>query len=636
MINLAKGKFSQPRSGSSGRNPGTDRYQGTAGHSSSPYDEYYTPKFQKNRKILWISVCAAAVVLLLVIIAGIWFFASGNADNGLILDNVTAAGVNLGGMTKKEAKSALHRATDLTYTQENMVIELPDVTLELPPADTGAQLDVDAVVDAAYSYGRTGTREEREKVRAEALTTSYPIALLPYLNLNLDYIRSQLDAYGSSFNSVYAPSSAAMEGQMPQLDASKDDFDAEAPCQILVIEMGTPGRNVDIDSVYNQVLDAYSFNTFLVTAEMSGEESFPEPIDLMDLYDEYCSDPVDAAMDTETFEVTPEIYGYAFDLEEARKLLEEAVYGDILEIQMEYVLPEVKGEELSGMLFRDVLASYETEHTKDENRNTNLRLACEAINGMVLEPGETFDYNKALGKRTAEKGYKAASAYSGGLTVQSIGGGICQVSSTLYYCTLVADLEIVTRQPHSFVSSYMPMGMDATVSWGGPEFRFKNSTNYPIRIEAEVSDGKVKIKLIGTDEKDYYIKMEYEVISTVTPTTEYVEVLATDNPNNYREGQIIATAYTGYTVKTYKCRYDKQTDELISRDFDRTSTYKHRNKQIATIVSETTPPTQPTTPPETTAPTAPPAAPTDPPVVPTDPPAAPTDPPVSDGGVSEG
>ena len=415
---------------------------------------------------------------------------------------------------------------------------------------------------------------------------------------------------------------------MPELDASKETFDPEAPGQTLVIEMGNPGRYLDIEKLYNQVLDAYSFNVFEVTADMTKEEDIPEEIDLAALYEEYCSEPVDAAMDKETYEVTPEIYGYGFDLDAAQAMLEAAVYGDTIEIQLEYIKPEVLGEELSGLLFRDVLGSYETAHTSDKNRNNNLTLACAAINGIVLEPGETFDYNKALGKRTAENGYKAAAAYSGGLTVQELGGGICQVSSTLYYCTLVADLEIVDRSPHSYVSSYMPMGMDATVSWGGPEFKFKNSTDYPIRIEAEVSGGYVKVKLIGTDTKGYYVKMEYEVTNTVYPITETVEIPADNNPNGYTDGQVIATAYTGYTVKTYKCKYDKETDELITRDFDRTSTYKYRNKQIASIVTATEPPVQATEPPaETTAPTT---APTEAPTP------LPTEAPVVDSGVSEG
>jgi len=624
----------------------------SAPRNNSPYGNNYGRKKQrKGSKVLLICLCSVAVVLLLGIIAGIWFLSGNVGDDGLILSNVTAAGVNLGGMTKKEAETALHRVTDLTYTSENMVIELPDTILELSPADTGAKLDVEAVIEEAYNYGRTGTKAEREQMKAEALNSAHPIALLPYLNLNLDYIRGQLDEYGSKFNSEFAPSSATVEGEMPELDASKENFDPEAPGQMLIIEMGNPGRYVDIEKIYNQVLDAYSFNTFLVTVEMEEEETMPEAIDLVALEEMYCTEPVDAAMDTETFEVTSEIYGYGFDKETAISLLEEAVYGDTIELPLQMIAPTVIGEELSGLLFRDVLAEYATEHTDDKNRNTNLTLACAAINGMVLEPGETFDYNKAVGKRTAEKGYKAASAYSGGMTVKSIGGGICQVSSTLYYCTLVADLEIVTRSPHSYVSSYMPMGMDATVSWGGPEFRFKNNTNYPIRIEAEVSDKMVKVKLIGTDEKDYYIKMEYEQISSVKPTTEIVDIPEDNNPEKYKEGEVISTPYTGYTVKTYKCKYDKETGELISREFDRTSTYKHRNKQIAHIVSKETEPTDP--PATDPAPTDPPAAPTEPPVTPTDPPAAPTEPPATnppapteppappadppaDGGISEG
>ena len=176
-----------------------------------------------------------------------------------------------------------------------------------------------------------------------------------------------------------------------------------------------------------------------------------------------------------------------------------------------------------------------------------------------------------------------------GKTVQTLGGGVCQVSSTIYYCCLIADLEIVNRLPHSYVSSYMPMGMDATVSWGGPEFTFKNNTNYPLRIETWVADGYVHCKLIGTDEKDYYIVMEYEVTGSSSPDTVYEEY-PEDNKEGYKDGEVIQTAYRGYWVNTYKCKYDKETDELISRDFDRQSVYKKRDKIIAKIVRETEPP----------------------------------------------
>lgn len=605
MILIAKGKFSQPRGGA-WQEPEESRYEAPAAQSTAVKKSKSRSTSQaRTRKVLLICLCAVAVVLLITAIVGIWFFMRATADDGLILNNVTAAGINLGGMTKEEAAATLHKATDHTYTEQDMVVELPDIILNFSPADTGAKLDVEAVVEDAYNYGHTGTREEKEQAKQAAQTTVHHIALLNYLELNTEVIRTALDNYGANFNSTYTESTITLEGDAPILDSSDENFDPDAPCQTLVLYLGTPGRKLDMDDIYDQVLDAYSFNQFLVTAEMENEEKIPDEIDLLGLHDQYSCESVDAVMDPETYEVTPEIYGYTFDLENAQVLMEEAQYGDTIRIEMEYIVPDTLHEELSGMLFRDVLASYETKHTNNANRNTNLELACAAINGIVLEPGDVFDYNKALGKRTEEAGYKYADAYSGGQTVKELGGGICQVSSTLYYCTLIADLEIVSRTAHSYVSSYMPMGMDATVSWGGPEFRFKNNFNYPIRIEAEVSGGYVKVKLIGTDEKDYYVKMEYEVLNTYSPTTVYEEISADNNPKGYKDGEVIATAYTGYNVQTYKLKYSKDTDELLSKEEDQLSKYKKRDKTIAKLVTTTTTPTDaPVEPTPTEAPAA--------------------------------
>lgn len=584
----------------------------------------------KHRKVMLISLCSVAAVLLIGVIAAVWFLFGRDPNNHLILNNVYVAGVNLGGMTKDEAKAALHKATDLTYSQNDMILELPDVILSLSPADTKVSLDVEAAVEAAYEYGRTGTREEKAEALQNSLVMDHPIALLPFLNLDLDYIRGELDSYGAAFNTTYQDSSATVEGEIPVLDAADEKFDPEAQGQTLVLNMGMPGRYVDINDIYNRVLDAYSFNIFLVQVNMKEEETIPQPLDLQALYEAYYVEPVDASIDTETFDVISEVYGYGFDLEKAQELLDNSRYGDIVEIPMELIAPELLGDDMRAVLFRDVLCEYKTEHTKNENRNTNLRLACEAINGTILYPGDTFDYNTVVGKRTEEKGYKKAAAYSSGKTVETLGGGICQVSSTIYYCCLVADLEIVNRLPHSYVSSYMPMGMDATVSWGGPEFTFRNNTNYPIRIETWVEGGYVHCKLLGTDEKDYYIVMEYEVIGSVAADTVYEEFTKDNNPEGYRDGEVIQTAYRGYTVKTYKCKYNKETDELIAREFDQTSTYKKRDKIIAKLVEPTEPPTEapkPTDPPATEAP-----KPTDPPA--TNPPATeppkPTDPPATD------
>ena len=546
---------------------------------------------KKNRKIILISLCSVAAVLLIGVIASLVYLFAIDPNDGKILNNVSVAGINVGNMTKSEAKAAIRAATDNTYSQQDLVIDFPDLQLRLSPSDTGAVLDVNAAVDAAYDYGRTGTPEEKEQALAASMNSEHPVALLPYLTLNLDYIRQELEDYGKSFNSVYAPSSTSLDGEMPILDADAEGFDPNAACPNLVIEMGNPGRYIDMEKVYNRVLDAYSFNQFHLTVEMDEAETLPDLIVLDEVRANYYQEPQDAVVDKETYEVTMEVYGFDFDLETAIAALDQAQYGDTVTIPMQMIAPEKLGGPMREVLFRDVLAEYQTEHTKDKNRNTNLELACAAINGLILDPGEIFDYNTVVGERTSAKGYKSAAAYSSGKTVQTIGGGVCQVSSTMYYCCLVSDMEIVNRLPHSYVSSYMPLGMDATVSWGGPEFTFKNNTNYPIRIETWVADGYVHCKFIGTDEKDYYIEMEYEITGTNGPTTVYEEY-PPDNPEGYKDGEVIQTAYKGYWVNTYKNKYDKETGELIVREFDQMSAYKKRDKIIAKIVQPTEPPAE--------------------------------------------
>ena len=546
---------------------------------------------KKNRKIILISLCSVAAVLLIGVIASLVYLFAIDPNDGKILNNVSVAGINVGNMTKSEAKAAIRAATDNTYSQQDLVIDFPDLQLRLSPSDTGAVLDVNAAVDAAYDYGRTGTPEEKEQALAASMNSEHPVALLPYLTLNLDYIRQELEDYGKSFNSVYAPSSTSLDGEMPILDADAEGFDPNAACPNLVIEMGNPGRYIDMEKVYNRVLDAYSFNQFHLTVEMDEAETLPDLIVLDEVRANYYQEPQDAVVDKETYEVTMEVYGFDFDLETAIAALDQAQYGDTVTIPMQMIAPEKLGGPMREVLFRDVLAEYQTEHTKDKNRNTNLELACAAINGLILDPGEIFDYNTVVGERTSAKGYKSAAAYSSGKTVQTIGGGVCQVSSTMYYCCLVSDMEIVNRLPHSYVSSYMPLGMDATVSWGGPEFTFKNNTNYPIRIETWVADGYVHCKFIGTDEKDYYIEMEYEITGTNGPTTVYEEY-PPDNPEGYKDGEVIQTAYKGYWVNTYKNKYDKETGELIVREFDQKSAYKKRDKIIAKIVQPTEPPAE--------------------------------------------
>ena len=279
------GKFSDSRKKKPIRVPPSA--EGSASSPSIGQQKASDPKQGKNRKIILISVCSVAVVLLISIIVSIWYFVGWPTDDGLILNNVMVAGINLGGMTQEQAEEVLHKATDDTYTKQDMVVELPDVTMNFTPAVTGAKLDVQAVVDEAYNYGRKGNYTEREAAKEAALTSTHHIPLLPYLNLDLEYIKNELMTYGESLNSIYEPSSVEFDIEKPILDAADEKFDPNAACQIMTIHLGSPGRALDMTEVYNNVLDAYSFNQFHVTAQMEEAEKIPEVIDLEALYAGY-------------------------------------------------------------------------------------------------------------------------------------------------------------------------------------------------------------------------------------------------------------------------------------------------------------------------------------------------------------
>ena len=363
----------------------------------------------------------------------------------------------------------------------------------------------------------------------------------------------------------------------------------------LTIVMGTPDRSLNTEALMELILQRYYANDF-TPIDFAYDVVEPELPDVELLHSQHYIAPMDAVLNETDYSITREVLGYGFDPEALKALVSNAGEGETITISFGYLPAAVTYESIDATLFQDVLGSVSTNHTNDANRNTNLKLACKAINGKLIRPGETFSYNATLGERTEKKGYKPAGAYMAGKSVQTVGGGICQVSSTLYYACLKADLEIVERTAHGFTVSYMPYGMDATVSWGSLDYKFKNNTDYPIRIEAWVSDGQVHVKLIGTDTKDYYVKMTYETVDGPIEGKTVYEDYKWNNKEGYKDGDVIQTAYTGRTVKSYRVKYSKATDEKISSSYEATSRYKTRDKIIARVEPAPTEPTETTEP----------------------------------------
>jgi len=182
------------------------------------------------------------------------------------------------------------------------------------------------------------------------------------------------------------------------------------------------------------------------------------------------------------------------------------------------------------------------------NRSGNLKIAADKINGTVLMPGEEFSFNEIVGKRTIEEGYRNAKIYENGQVVDGLAGGICQISSTLYNAVLLANLEITERRNHSFTTTYVPAGRDATVVYGRQDFKFKNSRTFPIKIEANVANGIAAFNIHGIrEEVEYEIKIIPVTTQTIPYQTEYIPD-PTVLPGQQRVKQ---AGHSGYKVTTY-------------------------------------------------------------------------------------
>ncbi len=523
-------------------------------------------------------------------------------DDGRILPNVYIAGVSVGGLTEKDACNALRLALANSYLSDDLVVSLPGDTLTLSPADTGARLDVESAVRAAYSYGRSGTDQQNAQTRREAETKSYNIALLPYLNLDLNYIFDAVTAFCEGYSMEMTQPSVSLQGTRPTYPSRPDDWDEEEngpyvpnldalDHQTLLITLGTPDFILEPQAVYDCVLDAYSLHNMEASYE-APTLTEPDEVDLAAVFAQYCTLPQDAEMNGKTFVVTPEVYGYGFDIEAAAELLSRAQYGQQVTITLGFLKPDITQEALVGHLFKDVLAEYTaTCNGTDAARDTNLKQACDSLNGYVVKAGETFSFNQVIGPCTGNRGYVSAPVFTGS-SASVLGGGIGQISSALYTCALLADLTVTERHEHAYAVEYVQLGFDAAVSYGSDDLCFVNTGAEPIRIVAELNGSDVTIRLMGTHDETvgYYIRTEYRILATYTPNTIF-QPMSHENPQGYTDGHVLQEGISGYDIDTYLCKYDAQTDALLSSVLVATDHYGKRDTILVRIDAQSDTPT---------------------------------------------
>ena len=524
-------------------------------------------KKRSGAKIAVIALVSIAAVLVLAMLVGAM------AVNNLkvILPNVTLDGLELSGMTQEKAEDAIRSAGFDGGEATVLTVSLPgSVTTTITAADTGYHSTAVEAAEAAYSYGHDGS------MLANFFT--YLHAYVAPKNIADDLVGERDDA------SIHAKAEAAATESNRLAEEGGFEIDEEAS-ELLIIK-GAANAIIEPEAVYDFILESLEKDVREATFRLPEDDELT--IDMQALHDSICGEPINARYNPETQEIEEGKPGVEFDVAEAEKLWNAAKNGETVHIPVTLTPAAFTADKVTS-LYADLLSSKSTSlGGSSANRVNNITLAAKRIDGVVLEPGQSFSYNATLGKRTTANGFREAGAYANGQVVQEVGGGICQVSSTLYYCTLMANLQISSRTNHYFSVGYIEPGLDATVSWGAPDFVFVNNRTFPIRIHAYVSGGMVTVEIWGTNVDGSYVKME--------------------------------SAVSGLNVTTYRCVYAAD-GSLISRTREATSTYHTHDEAPKTTPTPSAAPTaQPTTPtPAPATPTPPPApvdTPTPPPVQP--------------------
>ena len=504
-----------------------------------------TKKKGKTKKVIVI----VFVILLILVALFFTIFAILNLKNTKIIRGVQIGEINVSDMSKEDAKALLDER-NAKNQEKQLVLKYGDLENKVTYSSLAVNYQIDEAINNAYNIGRDGNIFENN---------------LDILKTWKDGEKVELKATVDTekLNQVVQNINNTIQGAVVQPSYEvKDDK--------LIITSGKTGIKVDESKLAEYIYTAVTTETDAQeqTIEIPVITSEPDPIDIDKIHSEVYKEVKDAYYTKDPFTIYPEQKGIDFDVESAKALIQETK--EQYEIQLKITNPSKTVKEIGTEAFPDLLGVCKTNYSaSNKNRTTNLILAAGKINGTVLLPGEEFSYNGVVGKRTVEAGYKNAATYSNGQVVDDIGGGICQISSTLYDAAVFANMDITVRRNHQFVTSYLPAGKDATVVWGSQDFKFKNSRKYPVRITATVSGVVETVQIWGVKEDvEYDISIETKQISTIKYTTQYVE-----DPSLPAGTQKVSQAgANGRKVQAYKVM--KLNGQVVSRTLLSTDTYR--------------------------------------------------------------
>ena len=465
---------------------------------------------------IFLIVISIVLVLLLITFCGFTFYNYKHKD--VIAKGISINSIDVSYCTKEQAKEKINNY----YTEQlsnDITLVYNDYKTFIKTSEIELNYDIDSAIDFAFSYGKNGNIfQDNFNVLASIIKTKN---ITPIYTLNQELLSKFLNNISTELPDAIVESSHYIEGNT------------------LIITKGNSGNVVNIDTTTNNIksqLTTLSYVNNPITIEVKKQS--PKEVNVEEIYNEVHKEPKDAFYTKDPYTITPSENGIDFktSLDEAKQIVQNSETE--CEIPLKVLYPNVTTNMIGQEAFPDLLGSFSTNYVSNADRTTNLRLAANKINGTVLMPGEVFSYNGVVGARTIAAGYKNAAIYQNGEVVDGLGGGICQISSTLYNAALFANLEMVELYNHQFVPSYVTAGRDATVVYGVKDFKFKNSRKYAIKITCSVSGGVAKFQIWGVKEPTEY---DVSVYANVSRTSSYIKA------TTYRTLKL-----NGETIKTEK------------------------------------------------------------------------------------
>ena len=576
-------------------------------------EEYIEQMMKKRQKTIKIAVITVVVIIVLLI--ALTAFAIPTMFSNKIISGVSIGGINVSGLDKTQAVKLIEEK--VTPRQKEIVkLKYCEYEKELPMEQLEVTVNIEKAVDEALSKGRA------ENIFSNNFAVIASKFRKQDIGLEINYNEEELEK-------ILTEIGAEIPGRV-------QDYTYNIEENELIITKGKDGIELDVDKMKNDISDGIKniSKEFKNEREISVKEVKAGEIDIEKIYNEVHTEPQDAYIVEDPFQVVVDKDGvdFAITMDEAKKILAESK--EEYSIPLKITKAQKTVASLGSKAFPDLLGTFTTRYDAGNvSRTTNLAIACKKLNGQVIQPGEVFSYNKALGKRSVENGYKEAAVYVNGGVENGLGGGICQISSTLYNTVLFANLGIVERHQHSFTTSYVDPGRDATVVYGALDFKFKNTRKYPVKLEAYIKSGVATVSMYGIKED---VEYNVKVVATVTETIPCPVEKTEDATMAEGVEKVISKGTNGCRSIAYKYVYD-MAGNLVSKtqlSADYYGTIAKKVKVGTKQVEVSTTPSVPTTPTAPTTPTIPEGSPTPSSSVPTSP--SGTDTPGETGGENLG